>query len=899
MRVLFLALLLLLPLTMQAAQAPRLDQSYDELFKSMMDDPRAINQWARTQLTQDGLETREPFHWAKAMAIYLSSCMEIGCEDDSYATEENIKKAIAIAEKQADKPLLIRLHLMMDGINTDSGVEVTDFRSVLEPIKKLAEDNGGGRLLADVYREYAAAAESESNLQLALIYAKNALELAEDYGYPGDILPILIKNDSAILASRMGDHEKSVVLYQQVIEYCKLENIRHMGAIALINLGRNYTRQDNPETIRKGLTYFDQADVAIQGLNEDRLAAFSELTRGEALLNLKDYGKAHVFIDAALKKFKKLDSIIWTADSLHWKARVYLAQKRWAEALKYLNESDALFPEHLQNDKAQLAQERADALMGLKRPIEAFRSLQQFIDIHQKIDEKSKKEQLNELQVKFGYQLKEQENQLLKKENQIKEHQLREADLIKTVAVILGFLILVCLLLLFFALLQVRKTRQAKARIQYILDNIEEGIITVGRDLKVESSLSPYLDHVIGHDAPDSARQNVMLYLLEKSELKADERHMIREVITSCIDEPALVWELNVGNLPQTLTLDHGERIISLHWQPLYGKDKKIRRIIVAMRDITRQHKLELEIDQARTQRGRLQHIMEEVARLSPQRYQQFIQGSVPRAEKIRQGGSALRDLLPELHSLKGEARSLGLRDLAAITHQLEDLLDGRHQIPPSDDAIREAIHLWQDVWRDYQSFALLMSARESQPAGLEGSSLVQILADQWGSLQMHCKNLGIPLHRVQIDEEIFEWNRDVRQAIKDVLLHSIINSIDHGFKDQTDIAKPELHVRLQRSAQGQIQLSVQDNGRGLNWTRLQELIKERNFVPEPGQSLADVVFLEGLSTAAEVSQTSGRGVGLSAIRRIARTFKGDVHIKDRENQPGCELVIELMDSAS
>jgi chemotaxis protein histidine kinase CheA len=119
-------------------------------------------------------------------------------------------------------------------------------------------------------------------------------------------------------------------------------------------------------------------------------------------------------------------------------------------------------------------------------------------------------------------------------------------------------------------------------------------------------------------------------------------------------------------------------------------------------------------------------------------------------------------------------------------------------------------------------------------------------------------------------------------------------NLCSFAFKGQTGPSQPELSVQLQRNSRGQIVLSIQDNGRGLNWTPLQQLIKERNFVPCPGQSPADVVFLEGLSTAEQLSQTSGRGVGLSAIRRIALSLQGDVHIKDRENQPGCELLIEL-----
>jgi chemotaxis protein histidine kinase CheA len=78
----------------------------------------------------------------------------------------------------------------------------------------------------------------------------------------------------------------------------------------------------------------------------------------------------------------------------------------------------------------------------------------------------------------------------------------------------------------------------------------------------------------------------------------------------------------------------------------------------------------------------------------------------------------------------------------------------------------------------------------------------------------------------------------------------------------------------------------------------LQQLIEERKFVPGPGQTLADVVFLEALSTIEKISQTSGRDVGLAAIRRIAQDFRGDVHIKDRDNQPSCELLIELTEAS-
>ncbi|MDQ3235747.1 MAG: Hpt domain-containing protein, partial [Pseudobdellovibrionaceae bacterium] len=734
--------------------------------------------------------------------------------------------------------------------------------------------------MADVYREYAAASETAGDLQQALTYARQALDLAEKHGFPGDILPILIKNDSAILAGRLGDQEQSIALYQQVIDYCFKENIRHMGAIALVNLGRIYIRKDDPASIKKGLTYIDQADVIVKALKQEQLAMFSALVRGEALLNLHEYRQAHFFLDLALEKIKPMSSTIWTADIMHWKARVFAAEKRWAEALDFLQQAGRIFPEHLLEDHASLAKDQAKALFHLGRAVEAYQSAESFIEKHGKIDENTKKDSLNRLQVQFGYKLQEQENQLLKKENQIKEHQLREAGLIKKVAIVLGAMILLVLVLLFFALWQVKKVKQAKAKIHDILDNIEEGIITVGHDLKVESSLSPYLDHVIGHDAPESARQNVMLYLLDKSDLTRDDQQLIKGIISASLDESSLFWELNSSHLPQELHLEQGQRILSLHWQPLYGKDQRIKRILIALRDITIRWQLEREIGEVRAEHGRLQHVLEEVSKIPLPRFHRLMDQAQAKIRRLKEPESWLdqpRSILPDLHTLKGEARTLGLKQLATATHELEDYLDSRQGTPSDPQAILQRIHQWELVWKDYSTFAVTLGSPMESAAVTEESGLLQILAERWTAIMHHCRDRGIHLQRVVVDEEIFAWKDHVRTAIQDGLLHSLTNSIDHGFHgaDGQKVDQPCFEIRLQRRGQGMIELTIRDNGRGLDWGRLNILIKERNFKPEGDQTLADVVFAEGVTTSPTITQTSGRGVGLSAIRQIARRLHG------------------------
>ena len=99
----------------------------------------------------------------------------------------------------------------------------------------------------------------------------------------------------------------------------------------------------------------------------------------------------------------------------------------------------------------------------------------------------------------------------------------------------------------------------------------------------------------------------------------------------------------------------------------------------------------------------------------------------------------------------------------------------------------------------------------------------------------------------------------------------------------------------------GKIIFSVTDDGRGLNLRRLREIAADTSGGP-PGQSDLDVaqsIFQSGLSTAEKVTELSGRGVGMDAIRTFLEEREGGAHIELLGGQSGadyrpCRVVFEL-----
>ncbi|MGH7372923.1 MAG: hybrid sensor histidine kinase/response regulator [Candidatus Rokuibacteriota bacterium] len=142
---------------------------------------------------------------------------------------------------------------------------------------------------------------------------------------------------------------------------------------------------------------------------------------------------------------------------------------------------------------------------------------------------------------------------------------------------------------------------------------------------------------------------------------------------------------------------------------------------------------------------------------------------------------------------------------------------------------------------------------------------------------------------------ESAEVDNSVIEQIADPLLHLIQNAIGHGIEpaaERESCGKP---------AQGQITLSasqgggfalveVEDDGRGIDAEVLRRQAVERGLLPAAeAAALSDrdalnLIFVPGFSTAAAVTRTSGRGVGLDVVRTNVSRLNGEIHV---ETEPG------------
>jgi len=135
------------------------------------------------------------------------------------------------------------------------------------------------------------------------------------------------------------------------------------------------------------------------------------------------------------------------------------------------------------------------------------------------------------------------------------------------------------------------------------------------------------------------------------------------------------------------------------------------------------------------------------------------------------------------------------------------------------------------------------------------------------------------------------ELDRSVIEEIGDPLLHLIRNAVDHGIETpeaRVAVGKPPVGcLRLEaRHADSFIVISLEDDGNGINVEAVKRKAVEKGVVtPEHAERMSDqealqLIFAPGLSTAQELSDVSGRGVGLDVVRANVERINGSVEVQ-------------------
>jgi len=132
-----------------------------------------------------------------------------------------------------------------------------------------------------------------------------------------------------------------------------------------------------------------------------------------------------------------------------------------------------------------------------------------------------------------------------------------------------------------------------------------------------------------------------------------------------------------------------------------------------------------------------------------------------------------------------------------------------------------------------------------------------------------------------------------VADRIYEPLVHVVRNAADHGLEPPEErvlAGKPETGVITLAANQvgSEVQITVSDDGRGLNRDRILQIARKRGLVgatEEPeGSALWKVIFEPGFSTAETISNLSGRGVGMDVLNTTMRDLRGRITVDSQES---------------
>jgi HAMP domain-containing protein/HPt (histidine-containing phosphotransfer) domain-containing protein len=473
-----------------------------------------------------------------------------------------------------------------------------------------------------------------------------------------------------------------------------------------------------------------------------------------------------------------------------------------------------------------------------------------------------------------------------------------------------------------------RRLAAATRELQQVLDNMGQAILVFGPGGRIEGAPSRQSAQLFGA----LAEGRTVASLLYPSASPADVEARAFDVwVEEAFHIPTDLFDDLAELAPQEITLpapedgSRGETTLEVAFRYLAGEGEQ-RRVMLVATDVTEKRRLEQAVRQLDEQHARQMAAMRRLLAGGGQVFVAFVQDAEQRlalCEAAIQGpGDALTEgeieqIFRHAHTLKGEARGFGLDRLLAEVSAIEALLS------PLRARARDGM-----VQRDQHGPALLAAVERAREAIQEGrevfveaspigrAALDQIPVDRGDLQALEQASAGLPaavrgvIERLTsrpfgeaalgISESVPTWaanegkkvrleisGREVRvpralqRILPAIITHLVRNSIAHGIEPAATreaAGKPPtgtISVRCEEGPDGVV-VTVEDDGAGLDGSTLRARARALGLDHEssPAEVLA---FLPGVSSASDISELAGRGVGLAAVREDARSVGYEV----------------------
>jgi HAMP domain-containing protein/HPt (histidine-containing phosphotransfer) domain-containing protein len=404
-----------------------------------------------------------------------------------------------------------------------------------------------------------------------------------------------------------------------------------------------------------------------------------------------------------------------------------------------------------------------------------------------------------------------------------------------------------------------------------MLDNMNIGVFTLIKGNRIHPEYSNYLEVILNND--DLMDKTLSECLLDRCEMGADTKDQIITGLISMINEDELVFDFNSHVLVDEVLFkasDNSKKIIQLDWNAIVSEEGITEKVMVIAQDVTEVKQLEL---QATEQRKELD-IVSQIIKISIGKFNDFIHSSFKFLEENKtiientqnKDISVLAALFRNMHTIKGNSRTLELTFLTDIIHEVEQTYDKLRsdESMPWDASLlldelelaREGLNMYVGINEDklgrkgrasdlltsrgsfisnqqIDEFKSMVSALESyeydsKPSENQASEkkdanvmvlknlkhklsrigqielkrLVDGSVDAMASLS---KELNKPTPEVSIVDLGISFNNAIAEPLKSSFMHIVRNSMDHG------IESAEERTSANKNAAGKLEFEVID----------------------------------------------------------------------------------------
>ncbi|HVV53239.1 MAG TPA: Hpt domain-containing protein, partial [Polyangia bacterium] len=450
-----------------------------------------------------------------------------------------------------------------------------------------------------------------------------------------------------------------------------------------------------------------------------------------------------------------------------------------------------------------------------------------------------------------------------------------------------------------------RRTNQLSARnrdMRMVFDNVAQGFATVNLDgtLLVERSAT-----AVEWLGPHQEGKTLWEHVAAVDAQTATWMQLGWEALI----EDVLPMEMAIDQLPKRCT--SGARTFALEYRPVVTHGK-LSQVLLVMSDIT----AELEREKIETEQRDFLAVFQRLLK-DKKGFLEFFAEADDMVSAITRRAEPFADLRRYLHTLKGNCGLFGLSALAAFCHQLEtNAVEAQGVLAAAD---RERLgQLWGAFAANLRA---LLGANQSDRveidhreyaevlAALEGDGRREEIATRLKSWQFETAELRLgrlaeqaraiagrlgkgPLN-VVVEPNDLRLYPESWAAFWSAFTHAIRNAVDHGLESSDErlaARKPATaEIRLASKLVGpDLIIEIRDDGRGVAWDLVRERAIAAGLPHATRDDLVEALFADGVTTRREVSEFSGRGIGMGALRAVCRKMGGTVEIQSEAGRGVC-----------